>query len=76
MGFNLKLYTPKEVAKFFRVSKMTISRLINAKEIKVYKVGGQYRISDKELKRYLLNADTAPIDEHAKNLADQLMETI
>ncbi len=50
----MRLLTPLEVAKQLRVSRRTIYRLIERKELKVIKVSpGAYRIVGKDLNQFL-----------------------
>lgn len=39
-----EIYTPREVARMFRVSTATVWRLIRKGEIRAIRIGGQYRI--------------------------------
>lgn len=49
---NRKLYTIIEVAEFFRVSEITVRRLIYRKEIECIKVGNQYRFTAQSIEEY------------------------
>ena len=54
MTKNLKLLTPEEVAKKLRISRRTVYRLIERKELKALKVSlGIYRITEKDLNQFL-----------------------
>lgn len=48
-------YTLQEVASMFRVSDDTLRRLIESDKLAANRVGGQWRISDTALDRYLAN---------------------
>ena len=48
-----EVYRPKEVAETPRVSQATISRLIREGKLRAFRVGGQWRILDSEVRRYL-----------------------
>jgi len=51
---DLKLLTPTEVAKKLRISRRTVYRLIERKEIKAIKVSRDlYRITEKDLNNFL-----------------------
>lgn len=47
------LMTPLEVAEFFRVTRRTVYRWIDAKKIHTHKVGGQLRIEREEVAKLL-----------------------
>lgn len=46
------IYTPEELAKLWKVSKMTIYKLIGQNKIPHFKVGRSYRIPEEHLKAY------------------------
>ena len=46
-------YTITEVAEKLNLTNETIRNYIHAKELEAYKFGRNYRIEDKELKRFL-----------------------
>ena len=50
---NLDLLTVQEVAEFWRVSTMTVYRIIKAGEIQAIRVGKNFRIPRTEVARYL-----------------------
>lgn len=49
----MNIYTPQEAAEILKVSKRTILDLIRKKEFPAKKIGGQWRISEDAIKRYL-----------------------
>ncbi len=57
MGSSLddldRLYTTEEVAEFLKTSKRTVQRYIAAGLLKASMIGGGYRISKKELQRFI-----------------------
>lgn len=46
------IYTPEEVAAIFRVTADTIRVLLNAGELRGFKIGKMWRITHTELQRY------------------------
>ncbi|MFC1789494.1 helix-turn-helix domain-containing protein [Patescibacteria group bacterium] len=55
----MKLFTPSEVAKQLRISRRTIYRLIEKKQLKAIKVSFDiYRIAEKDLKEFLKKRKT------------------
>lgn len=55
--------TVEEVAQRLRVSRDTIIRRIKAKEIAAVKIGGVYRISSDDLRKYLEDSRTDKEDK-------------
>ena len=50
----MKLFTPTEIAKQLRISRRTIYRLIERKEIEAIKISlGIYRITEKDLNQFI-----------------------
>jgi excisionase family DNA binding protein len=47
------MYTVKEVAKFLKISTVTLYRLTEARKINFKKVGGQLRFTKKDIADYL-----------------------
>ncbi len=47
------LFTVKQVAKYLKVCERTVIRLIHDKKIKASKVGGSWRIKEKDINKYL-----------------------
>ncbi len=45
--------TVKQVAKYLKVSERTVIRLIHDKKLKASKVGGSWRIREKDINKYL-----------------------
>lgn len=53
-----EFYTAKELAEKLRVNIMTIYRYIEAKKLKAYKIGKEFRIDKKEFDSFLNKAKT------------------
>ncbi len=53
-----EFYTAKELADKLRVNIMTIYRYINAKKLKAYKFGKEFRIDKKEFDSFLNKSKT------------------
>lgn len=49
----LKMMNVREVATYFDVSQKTVRRWISAGKLKVFQVGGVYRISDKQMQEFI-----------------------
>ena len=48
------LLTPKEVARYLKVDKFTVYRLLTKRKIPAFKVGGQWRFKKKLIDAWLL----------------------
>ena len=48
------LLTPKEVARYLKVDKFTVYRLLTKRKIPAFKVGGQWRFKKKLIDGWLL----------------------
>jgi excisionase family DNA binding protein len=46
-------YTLREVAEKLRVSRRTVYRWVQAKELPAYKLGGEFRITERDLEKFL-----------------------
>jgi excisionase family DNA binding protein len=46
-------YTLREVAEKLRVSRRTVYRWVQAKELPAYKLGGEFRVTERDLERFL-----------------------
>lgn len=53
-----KFYRAEELAEALQVNIMTIYRYINAKKIKAYKIGREYRVDNKEFQTFLKKVST------------------
>lgn len=53
-----EFYTAQEMADRLRINVMTIYRYIKAGKIKAYKLGKDFRIEEKEFKRFLNSMST------------------
>ena len=53
MSEQLELYTLQEVSKMLKVSSRTIRRYIKKELITAHKLEGSYRITNKELSRFI-----------------------
>ncbi len=51
-------YTAKELAKELKVNVMTIYRYIEAKKMKAYKIGKEFRIDKNEFNKFLNKVKT------------------
>ncbi len=61
MIHNASLLTPAEVAKYLRVNKYTIYRLVSEKKLPAIKVGNQLRFKANEIETWLgQNSSVAP----------------
>jgi excisionase family DNA binding protein len=56
-------YTIDDVAERLRISKATVFRLLDRKELPGYKIGGQWRISPKQLDNYLESVENGQKQE-------------
>ena len=69
MGENsTKLLTIQEVANFLGVSIYKVRRRIKAKELRAYKVGGQYRISPHDLEMMLRGGSSVDLPNKIDDL--------
>lgn len=50
---NYNVFTVKQVAKYLKVCERTVTRLIHDKKLKASKVGGSWRIQEKDINKYL-----------------------
>jgi len=50
-----KIYKPKEVAEILNVGYNKVLDMIHLGQLSAYKIGGEYRISDQQVLRYLHN---------------------
>jgi excisionase family DNA binding protein len=48
-----KCYTPKDLSEKFNVSEATIRRLLDSDQMEGNKIGGQWRVTQDQLDRYL-----------------------
>ena len=53
-----EFYKAEELAEALQVNIMTIYRYINAKKIKAYKIGREYRIDKREFQDFLKKVST------------------
>ena len=53
----LRLLTLDEVAKVLQVSKRTVCRMVDQKEFPAFKVGGQWRVRESELTKWIQALD-------------------
>jgi excisionase family DNA binding protein len=65
---NLRLLTLPEAASLLHVSTRTLQRMIRRNELPAFKVGGQWRMRETQLTRWIqgredLSDTTAPADE-------------
>lgn len=50
---DLKIYTKKEVADILGVSERTVWNYIKAGRLKAVKIGGKWKVSDENLKKFV-----------------------
>lgn len=68
-GLDGRLYSITEVAKFLNVSRKTVQRMIWNRELRAYRIGGQYRIPPLAVEHMLRPDDVFdPLDESHKQL--------
>jgi excisionase family DNA binding protein len=62
-GFNdgLKLYNIKQTAEALNVSKVTIYRLVEERQIPFYKIRGSVRFAEKDIADYLEKNRVEPV---------------
>ena len=58
-----KLMTIDEVAELFRVSKVTIYRMVESRIIPFYRLGGRLRFNEEEMLSYLESQRVKPREE-------------
>jgi excisionase family DNA binding protein len=60
-------YTLREVAEKLKVSRRTVYRWVQAKELPAYKLGGEFRVTERDLERFLEARRTLKggVDENA-----------
>lgn len=61
---ELKLLTLAEAAAILQVSKRTLFRMIQQKQVPAFKIGGQWRIRESQFKKWL---DLAASQHHEKS---------
>jgi excisionase family DNA binding protein len=54
-GDNMKTYTVKQVAKILHLNEEVVRRKLKSGEIKAFKIGRLWRISEKSLKEIIEN---------------------
>jgi excisionase family DNA binding protein len=55
---SVRLLTLTEAAELLHVSTRTVQRMIRAKNLPALKVGGQWRLRESQLRRWLLERET------------------
>jgi len=58
MTMNKDFYTARNLADKLDVNIMTIYRYIDAKKLKAYKIGKEFRIKEADFKRFMLSVAT------------------
>jgi len=56
-----KLLTPPEAASFLRISRASLYRLVDTRQIPFYRVGRGLRFSEEDLQKYLAGNRIEPI---------------
>ncbi|MEX0804808.1 MAG: helix-turn-helix domain-containing protein [Candidatus Binatia bacterium] len=64
---NIRLLTLDEAATLLHVSKRTLQRMIKTRELPAFKVGGQWRLRESQLRQWVENRETDSVErEKAK----------
>ena len=61
---SIQLLTPDELAKLLKISKNTVYRLVENRQIPFYKVGGGLRFSLKEVEEFIMKNRIEPVNEN------------
>lgn len=56
---EIKIYKLQDLEEMLGVSRFTIYKLIKSGELKAYKIGGQWRFNDEDVKAFLEKAKEA-----------------
>jgi excisionase family DNA binding protein len=56
---SLRLLTLPEAAELLHVSTRTLQRMIRRSELRAFKVGGQWRLRESQLKRWIQDCEDA-----------------
>ena len=59
---SLKLLTPDELADLLRISKVSVYRLVEKREIPVYHVRGSLRFAEQDVNNYLKQNRIEPVE--------------
>lgn len=62
-GVTRTYWTPGEIARELRMSKMTIYRLIHSGQLPAIKVGGNFRVADRAFQAYIQQAQVVSEQE-------------
>jgi excisionase family DNA binding protein len=58
---ELRLITLEEAAEVLQISKRTLLRMIQKREVPAFKVGGQWRIREVQFKEWVSRKETSPV---------------
>jgi excisionase family DNA binding protein len=50
---RLKMYTLNEISELLKIGKKTLMRFIESGDLQAYKIGKSWRISEKELEKFI-----------------------
>ncbi len=59
-----RYYSPRDLAEHFGIHAASIYRLIKSKRLPAYKVGGQYRIAERDVVDFLNEASVTERSRH------------
>lgn len=65
------LISPKELAKYLKISQATIYRLIERRKITFLKIGGSLRFSKSDIEEYLRDSRVEPIKKQYERISSQ-----
>jgi len=60
---NIRLLTLDEAATLLHVSKRTLQRMIKTRELPAFKVGGQWRLRESQLRQWVENRETGGVEQ-------------
>jgi excisionase family DNA binding protein len=60
---SVKLLTLAEAAEVLHVSTRTVQRMIRARDLPALKVGGQWRLRESQLRRWLLERESGGVGQ-------------
>jgi len=58
MTSEQRIYTAEEVARILRINPRTVHRLIKRGELRAFTIGGEYRITQSALEKFIAKRDT------------------
>jgi excisionase family DNA binding protein len=63
---SIRLLTLDEAAALLQVSKRTLQRMIKTGELPAFKVGGQWRLRETQLRQWVENRELGGVDGRAR----------